>query len=63
MTTDIHQLAADPLAFIDALPIPSAGGARAFGNIMAAFQRRDFQAMAPALLALCRGERPMPSRF
>ncbi|MGE0610252.1 MAG: hypothetical protein AB7O62_24385 [Pirellulales bacterium] len=63
MKSNLQTFAANPLAFIDALLIPSGDGSQAFGSIMAGFQRRDFQAMAPALLALCRGERPMPSRF
>jgi hypothetical protein len=60
---DVAALAANPLAFIHALTIPSAGGPRPMGAVVAPFQSADFAAMAPALLALASGERPPTPRF
>jgi hypothetical protein len=55
--------ASDPLGFIDSLRIPSAHGVRRFGDVMAGFQRADFQALAPSLCAVRAGGKPSPSRF
>jgi hypothetical protein len=61
--TPVARFAADPLAFIRALTIPSAHGPRRFGDCMAAFQAEAFADIAPAMLAVARGERPEPARF
>jgi phage terminase large subunit-like protein len=53
-----RQYAADPMAFFEDLVIPSAHGPRRFGDCMAGFQRERFATLAPALLAVSRGERP-----
>jgi hypothetical protein len=50
------------MAFFCDLRIPAAGGARRFGDCMADFQRRDFQALAPALVAVATGQTPKPRR-
>lgn len=60
---DIKRYATDPLAFFDALTIPSALGVKRFGDCMADFQREWFKAVAPSLLALSRGEVPPIGRF
>lgn len=61
--TTFNKMAADPAVFRDPLVIPSAHGARRFGEVMADFQRRDFAALDPSLLALVRGDKPPVSRF
>ena len=59
----LRQFANDPLAFIGDLTVPSAAGPCRFATVMADFQRVDFQAIAPSLLALTRGEKPPIGRF
>lgn len=63
MGIDLKKFAADPLEFFDALVIPSAHGPRRFKDCMADFQREWFQATAPSLIALSKGERPPIGRF
>src|SRR5215207_4509025 len=61
---NLKAFAADPLAFFDALLIPSAHGVRPFGDVMAPEGQRDwFKAIAPSLLAVANGERPPIGRF
>jgi hypothetical protein len=60
---DVRKYASDPMAFIADLIIPSAHGPRRFGDVMAPFQRDRFQAIAPTLLAIVRGEKPPLGRF
>lgn len=57
-TSKIAQYANDPLSFLADLIIPSVRGRQRFGDVMADFQRERFEVLAPALLAVCRGERP-----
>jgi phage terminase large subunit-like protein len=58
----LKQFEADPLAFIENLRIPSAHGPQTFGVCMAPFQRERFNSIAPALLAVARGEKPAIGR-
>jgi len=58
MENELQQFAADPLAFLAELIIPSVHGPRRFGDCMADFQRLRFESLAPALLAIARGEKP-----
>jgi len=59
----LQKYAQDPLAFVVDLAIPSTVGPCRFGDIMADFQRRDFEAIVPALLALAAGRKPDIGRF
>ena len=52
----LRKFATDFLAFAEVLLIPSARGVRRFGDVMADFQRQWFQDVAPALVALARGQ-------
>lgn len=65
MTTPakLKLYAGDPQAFLEDLTLPSALGVARFGNVMADFQRERFESIAPALVALARGERPDIGRF
>ncbi len=63
MKPDIQKYAKDPLAFFDALTIPSAHGPKRFAECMAGFQRERFSQIAPALLALAKGEKPKIGRY
>jgi len=60
---DIKAFSKDPLAFFDALTVPSAFGPKQFGGIMAPHQREWFEAIAPSLLAVAAGEKPPITRF
>lgn len=62
-TIDVRRFASDPLAFAESLVIQSARGKARFGEVMADFQRERFAAIAPALLAVARGEQPPVGRF
>ncbi len=59
----LKRMATDPALFRDALYVPAAFGAKRFGDIMADFQRRDFAALDPSLLAIAREEVPPVRRF
>ena len=59
----LRNFASDPLAFIGELTVPSAAGPCRFADAMADFQRIDFQAMAPSLVALTHGKKPPTGRF
>jgi hypothetical protein len=59
----IETYSADPFAFICDLVIPSAHGVARFGDVMADFQRKRFEALCPSLLSLARGEKPPIGRF
>jgi hypothetical protein len=61
--TTLRRYAVDPLAFLADLVIPSAQGPLRFGNIVADFQHQRFAALAPALLAVARGEKPAIGRY
>jgi hypothetical protein len=60
---NIARFASDPTAFRDHLVIPSARGPARLGQVLADFQRADFAALDPALIALARGDQPEPQRF
>ncbi len=62
-SSTLRKFANDPLDFIGDLTVPSAAGPCRFAAVMADFQRVDFQAIAPSLLALTRGEKPPIGRF
>jgi len=53
---------ASPLAFLDDLIVPSAHGPQRFGDIMAPFQRRRFESIAPAFQSLAVGSKPAIGR-
>lgn len=59
----MSEFATDPMAFFASLVIPSALGPRKYGEVMAPFQRERFGALAPALKASLRGERPTIGKF
>src|SRR5262249_8332932 len=59
----LKHWAADPLAFIESLKIPSAHGPQSFGVCMASFQREWFKAITPALLPIAKGEKPPIGRY
>src|ERR1043165_5689139 len=59
----LKQFKSDPLAFFNALIIPSALGVHPFAEAMADHQRDWFKAIAPALLAVAAGEKPPIGRF
>jgi hypothetical protein len=59
----MSDFASDPMAFFASLVIPSAVGPRKYGEVMAPFQRARFEALAPALKASLRGERPTIGKF
>lgn len=59
----VERYASDPLAFLSDLIIPGVHGPARFGDVMATFQRERFAALAPALLAVARGEKPPIGRF
>lgn len=63
MKPDIKQFASDPLAFINALVVPSAHGPSTFADIMAPHQRAWFEAIVPSMLAVARSEQPPIGRF
>lgn len=48
---------------MESLTIPSAHGSKPFREVMAPYQREWFQAIAPSLLAIARGEKPPLGRF
>lgn len=58
MKDKLRRYAADPLAFLCDLTIPSVHGRRRFGEVMADFQRDRFRSLTPALVAVSHGERP-----
>jgi Phage Terminase len=58
-----RKYASDPVAFIADLTIPGARGAVRFGKAMPAFQRDEFKALAPALLAVANGQKPPIGRY
>jgi len=55
---DLKKFASDPMAFQEALIIPSAHGPQRFGDCMADFQRERFAGINPALIAIAKGEKP-----
>lgn len=59
----LREYAVDPLAFLVDLMIPSVHGPHRFGDCMADFQRERFKGIAPALLAVARGQKPPIGRF
>lgn len=60
---NIKRFANDPLQFFDALVIPSANGDRRFSEVMADYQRKWFQDIAPSLLDVANGKRPPIGKF
>jgi hypothetical protein len=63
MDNPLAKYASDFLAFAADLHVPLGAGSGRLGDHWAEFQRRDFEAMAPSLLALARGEVPKLRRF
>lgn len=59
----IERMRADPALFREALTVPTAFGPRRFGDVMADYQRQDFAALDPSLLAIARGEAPPRRRY
>lgn len=59
----VREMAGDFMKFANALTVPLAGGAGRLGAAMADFQRRDFEALAPALHALAAGRAADCRRF
>jgi hypothetical protein len=59
---NIMEYAVNPLAFLADLRLPVSGAPR-FGDVWAPFQVAAFQALAPTLVAVSRGEKPPTSRF
>ena len=55
---DLLPFQTDPIAFFDALTIPSAHGPQRFADCMADFQRERFASIAPALVAVATGQKP-----
>ena len=60
---NLSRYASSFLNFAEDLFIPLGGGVGRFGDRMADFQRKDFEAMAPSLHALAAGEPPPTRRF
>jgi hypothetical protein len=54
---------ADPAAFRENLIIPAGRGNARFGDVMADYQRADFQALDASLVALANGTKPERGRF
>jgi hypothetical protein len=59
----LARYAGDPAAFREMLIIPAAHGPARFGCVMADFQRADFAALDPALVALAKGTKPECGRY
>jgi hypothetical protein len=59
----LRDYAGDPLAFLADLTIPGARGVVRFGDAWADFQREEFTALAPALLAVANGTKPPIGRY
>lgn len=60
---NLKTFATDPLAFFDALIIPSAAGTMPFSECMAEHQREWFESIAPSLVAVANGEKPPCGRY
>jgi len=58
----LRAMAADPVAFREALMIPAARGSARLADVMADFQAKDFAALDRAFAALTRHEQPDPPR-
>jgi phage terminase large subunit-like protein len=58
----LRAFISDPAAFREDLVIDGARGRARFGEVMAPFQRADFAAIDPALVALARGREPERKR-
>lgn len=59
----LKEFQANPVAFFNALKIPSAYGNKRFAEVMAPYQRDWFATVAPSLLAVAKGETPPLTRF
>ncbi len=57
-SSDLKKLAADPAAFQSSVFVPTGTGPRRLGDVMAAFQRKRFEAVNPSLLAVSRQQPP-----
>ena len=62
MSVNIRKFATDPMAFFDALVIPSARGTQRLGDCIADFQRERFEGLIPALISIAKGEKPAIGR-
>lgn len=60
---EVMRYATDPAAFLAGLVLQSARGVARFGDVMAPHQREWIAALAPAVLAVARGEQPPKNRF
>jgi hypothetical protein len=63
MASDFQQMMGVPAVFREQLVIPAVHGPAKFGDVMADFQRADFAALDPALLALSNGSKPERGRY
>jgi len=63
MAPDIRKYQTDPMAFIEALVIPSGRGAKRFGDCIADCQRERFAELIPALMAVAKNEKPPFGRY
>ena len=60
---NIRNFASNPLAFFDALAIPSASGDKPFSEVMADHQSQWFADIAPSLVAVATGKKPPIGKF
>jgi hypothetical protein len=58
-----NKMRGSPAVFTEQLVIPAARGPAPFGKVMADFQRKDFEALDPALIALAAGKKPECGRY
>lgn len=63
MKNKLQLFAVNPMQFFESLVVPSAHGNRRFGEIMAEHQREWFEAIAPSLVSVSKGQRPDIGRF
>lgn len=63
MKEKLQAYASDPMLFFSEIQFPSCNGAERFGDVMADHQRAWFEAIAPSLVAVARGEQPDCTRF
>lgn len=61
--SNLHELQADPSLFQSSVHIPTGSGSRAFGDVMAEFQRDRFTIINPSLLAVAHHQQPPVPRI
>jgi hypothetical protein len=59
----LRRYVADPMAFFADLIIPGARGSVRFGDAWGNFQREEFAALAPSLLAVANGQKPPIGKY